>query len=68
MSSLTDQYTKNKSDSEKRAFEKLVVKEMDGSISELSAIQLVLAKERENKNKGGRVRTASGGIAKILGL
>ena len=55
MSSLTDQYTKNKSDSEKRAFEKLVVKEMDGSISELSAIQLVLAKERENKNKGGIV-------------
>ena len=67
MSSLTDQYTKNKSDSEKRAFEKLVVKEMDGSISELSAIQLVLAKERENKNKGGRVGLAngSGGISML---
>ena len=66
MSSLTDQYTKNKSDSEKRAFEKLVVKEMDGSISELSAIQLVLAEMRSSNKKGGLIDKPLGAGGKKL--
>jgi len=67
MSELTDQYSKNFSSARKKEFEKRV-REIGADMSELSAIQLVLAKERENKNKGGRVRMASGGIARILGL
>ena len=67
MSSLTDKYTKNKSASEKKAFEKRVF-DMLGNMSELSAIQLVLAEMRENKKSGGRVRMASGGLPNVLKL
>ena len=54
MSSLTDKYTKNKSASEKKAFEKRVF-DMLGNMSELSAIQLVLAEMRSGNKKGGLV-------------
>ena len=54
MSSLTDKYTKNYSSSEKKAFEKRVF-DMLGNMSELSAIQLVLAEMRSGNKKGGLV-------------
>jgi len=67
MSSLTDKYTKNYSPSKRKAFEKRVFENL-GSMSELSAIQLVLAEMRSSNNKGGRVRMASGGLINILKL
>ena len=54
MSSLTDKYTKNFSPGEKKAFEQRVF-DMLGNMSELSAIQLVLAEMRENKKLGGLI-------------
>ena len=54
MSSLTDKYTKNYSASKRKAFEKRVF-DMLGNMSELSAIQLVLAEMRSGNKKGGLV-------------
>ncbi len=54
MSSLTDKYTKNFSPGEKKAFEQRVF-DMLGNMSELSAIQLVLAEMRENRKLGGLI-------------
>ena len=45
MSSLTDKYTKNYSTAKRKEFEKRVFENL-GSMSELSAIQLVLAEMR----------------------
>ena len=54
MSSLTDKYTKNFSPGKRTAFEKRVFENL-GNMSELSAIQLVLAEMREGNKKGGRI-------------
>ena len=54
MSSLTDKYTKNKSASERKTFEKRVF-DLLGNMSELSAIQLVLAEMRSSNKKGGLI-------------
>jgi len=54
MSSLTDQYTKNWSASKRKEFEKRVFENL-GTMSELSAIQLVLAEMRAGNKKGGHV-------------
>ena len=54
MSSVTDKYTKNKSASERKAFEKRVFENL-GNMSELSAIQLVLAEMRSGNKKGGLI-------------
>jgi hypothetical protein len=54
MSSLTDKYTKNWSASKRKAFEKRVGDNL-GAMSELSAIQLVLAEMRAGNKKGGHV-------------
>ena len=67
MSSLTDKYTKNYSSAKRKAFEKRVFENL-GNMSELSAIQLVLAEMRENKKSGGRVRMARGGLPNVLKL
>ena len=67
MSSLTDKYTKNYSPTKRKEFEKRVFENL-GSMSELSAIQLVLAEMRSGNKKGGRVRMASGGLPNILKL
>ena len=52
MSSLTDKYTKNWSASKRKTFEKRVSENL-GNMSELSAIQLVLAEMRAGNKKGG---------------
>ena len=54
MSSLTDKYTKNWSAAKTKAFEKRVSENL-GNMSELSAIQLVLAEMRAGNKKGGHV-------------
>ena len=54
MSSLTDKYTKNFSTAKRKAFEKRVFENL-GNMSELSAIQLVLAEMRSSNKKGGLV-------------
>ena len=54
MSRLTDKYTKNKSASERKTFEKRVF-DLLGNMSELSAIQLVLAEMRSGNKKGGLI-------------
>ena len=54
MSSLTDKYTKNYSTAKRKAFEKRVFENL-GNMSELSAIQLVLAEMRSSNKKGGLV-------------
>ena len=54
MSSLTDTYTKNYSPTKRKEFEKRVFENL-GSMSELSAIQLVLAEMRSSNKKGGLV-------------
>jgi len=54
MSSLTDQYTKNFDPNKKKTFEKRVFENL-GTMSELSAIQLVLAEMRAGNKKGGHV-------------
>ena len=67
MSNLTDKYTKNYSTAKRKEFEKRVFENL-GNMSELSAIQLVLAEMRSGNKKGGRVRMASGGLPNILKL
>ena len=52
MSALTDKYTKNFSTAKRKAFEKRVFENL-GNMSELSAIQLVLAEMREEGMKLG---------------
>ena len=54
MSSLTDKYTKNYSTAKLKEFEKRVFENL-GNMSELSAIQLVLAEMRSSNKKGGLV-------------
>ena len=54
MSSLTDKYTKNYSPTKRKEFEKRVFENL-GSMSELSAIQLVIAEMRSSNKKGGLV-------------
>tara|TARA_R100001509_G_scaffold5421_1_gene3264 strand:- start:415 stop:837 length:423 start_codon:yes stop_codon:yes gene_type:complete len=55
MSSLTDQYSKNFSPGKKKEFERRV-SEMAGNMSELAAIQLVLAEMfQEGKKDGGPI-------------
>ena len=65
MSELTDKYTKNFSPAKKKAFEKRVFDNL-GNMSELSAIQLVLAEMRaEGMKSGGRVGFEMGGMFSI---
>ena len=59
MSALLDSYTKNKSPEVKKRIEERV-RELGGSMSELSAILLVLAELREEQSK------ADGGIVDLL--
>jgi len=60
MSELTDKYSKNFSPSRKKEFERRV-REIGADMSELSAIQLVLAEMRaEGMKSGGRVHLKSG--------
>ena len=59
MSSLIDEYTKNKSPEVKKRIEERV-RELGGSMSELSAILLALAELREEQSK------ADGGIVDLL--
>ena len=54
MSELTDKYSKNFSPSRKKEFERRV-REIGADMSELSAIQLVLAEMRSEMKLGGRV-------------
>jgi len=65
MSSLTDKYTKNKSASERKTFEKRVF-DLLGNMSELSAIQLVLAEMRSGNKKGGLIDKPLGAGGKKL--
>ena len=66
MSALLDSYTKNKSPEVKKRIEERV-RELDGSMSELSAILLALAELREEQSKanGGRVNFDMGGIFSV---
>ena len=67
MSELTDKYTKNFSTAKRKAFEKRVFENL-GNMSELSAIQLVLAEMREEGMKlGGRVDKPLGAGGKKSG-
>ena len=59
MSSLTDKYTKNYSSTKRKEFEKRVFENL-GNMSELSAIQLVLAEMRSGNKKGGLIDKALG--------
>ena len=60
MSSLIDEYTKNKSPEDKREVERRV-REMTGNMSELSALMLVLEEMRqEKKAEGGRIGLKEG--------
>ena len=59
------QYLKNGSAAEQEKFNKLV-SEMNIDMSLQSAISLALAEMRENKESGGRVRMASGGLPNVL--
>ena len=62
MSELTDKYSKNFSAARKKEFEKRVFENL-GAMSELSAIQLVLAEMRaEGMKSGGRVGFEMGGM------
>ena len=64
MSELTDKYSKNFSPEKKKIFEKRVADNL-GAMSELSAIQLVLAEMRaEGMNDGGMIDKplGSGGV------
>jgi len=63
MSELTDKYSKNFSKEKKQEFEKRV-REIGADMSELSAIQLVLAEMREGKKGGGMIDKplGSGGV------
>ena len=55
MSSLIDEYTKNKSPEDKKEVERRV-REMAGNMSELSALMLVLEEMRQEKANGGIMR------------
>ena len=67
MSDLTDKYTKNFSAAKTKEFEKRV-REIGADMSELSAIQLVLAEMREEGMKlGGRVDKPLGAGGKKSG-
>ena len=66
MSSLTDKYTKNFSAAKRKTFEKRVFENL-GSMSELSAIQLVLAEMRSGNKKGGLVDKPLGAGGKKSG-
>jgi hypothetical protein len=60
MSSLIDEYTKNKSPEDKKEVERRV-REMSGNMSELSALMLVLEEMRqEGKKDGGRIGLKEG--------
>ena len=63
MSELTDKYSKNYSKERKKEFEKRV-REIGADMSELSAIQYVLAEMREEKKDGGMIDKplGSGGV------
>jgi len=65
MSSLIDEYTKNKSPEDKKEVERRV-REMAGTMSELSALMLVLEEMRqEGKAGGGRIGYQEGTKPKI---
>jgi hypothetical protein len=64
MSSLTDKYTKNFSPGKRKAFEQRVF-DMLGNMSELSAIQLVLAEMRDEKKSGGSIDKPLGSGGKV---
>ena len=63
MSELTDKYSKNYSPERKKEFERRV-REIGADMSELSAIQLVLAEMREEMKDGGMIDKplGSGGV------
>ena len=63
MSELTDKYSKNFSPEKKKIFEKRVFDNL-GNMSELSAIQLVLAEMRDEMKDGGMIDKplGSGGV------
>ena len=65
MSSLTDKYTKNYSSTKRKEFEKRVFENL-GNMSELSAIQLVLAEMRSGNKKGGLIDKPLGAGGKKL--
>ena len=67
MSELTDKYSKNFSTAKRKAFEKRVFENL-GTMSELSAIQLVFAEMRvEGMKLGGRVDKPLGAGGKKSG-
>jgi len=66
MSELTDKYSKNFSPSRKKEFERRV-REIGADMSELSAIQLVLAEMRSEMKLGGRVDKPLGAGGKKSG-
>ena len=63
MSELTNKYSKNYSPARKKEFEKRV-REIGADMSELSAIQLVLAEMRDEMKDGGMIDKplGSGGV------
>ena len=66
MSELTDKYSKNFSTAKRKAFEKRVFDNL-GAMSELSAIQLVLAEMRNEKKFGGLIDKPLGAGGKKSG-
>ena len=66
MSELTDKYSKNFSEERKKEFEKRVFENL-GNMSELSAIQLVLAEMRNEKKFGGFIDKPLGAGGKKSG-
>ena len=66
MSELTDKYSKNFSPTKKKEFEKRVFDNL-GTMSELSAILLVLSEMRENKKLGGLIDKPLGAGGKKSG-
>ena len=66
MSALTDKYTKNFSTAKRKTFEKRVFENL-GNMSELSAIQLVLAEMRDEKKFGGLIDKPLGAGGKKSG-
>ena len=64
MSELTDKYSKNFSPSRKKEFERRV-REIGADMSELSAIQLVLAEMRSEMKLGGRAGFEMGGMFSV---
>ena len=66
MSELTDKYSKNFSEERKKEFEKRV-REIGADMSELSAIQLVLAEMRKEMKSGGLIDKPLGAGGKKSG-